>query len=412
MNRIHPIRRRPIGAAVLIVLAIAGCSGNAVTSPSARPAVLTVAPTPTSTAEVDDTPEPTVAPAADLRPGLKVAWTAGGREFAPHVQTTGMSRLSSGEYLVFGSALTINGVTTMAASSTDGRTWKPAGSGLDPVPGLTLVAAALRPAVGTVAVGTVLTNDAATGSVPARAGVVYLRRPGEGWTRAADQASLKGAEIRGVIATADRFVAFGLRADGPAIWSSTDGLRWAAVLTQTGTAADPISVDGVVAGYAGLLAYGARGSHATGLWRSIDGAMWTEIGPSGLDGILVTGIVSTTNGFVGVAGYPEPGPTVFRSPDGSHWAPTSAQGPSLNGIVQVENGFVAWNNTVGSTNELVMGAHGVWTSLDAVTWIHVNQYEEFYSGGMLVEDRTLISIGSANDANPIWIGAISLTPAG
>jgi hypothetical protein len=94
------------------------------------------------------------------------------------------------------------------------------------------------------------------------------------------------------------------------------------------------------------------------------GGTWTEVHPTGLDGIALNGIVATADGYLGVAAVRVSGPTIFRSPDGVHWTPAAPRGPSLGGIIAVDYGFVAWNSVAFDTSAFVTASYGVWTSPD------------------------------------------------
>ena len=382
-----------------------------------------------TTAQISQ-PSPTLplpSPAATLRvpAGPGIAWTATGQEFDEHTQATGLARLDDGPYILLGANLRIGAGSSMAATSPDGLTWTLLGPGLEPVDGLTLTAAATRPGVGTVVVGTLYTpGRAAPNGDPtvSATGVVYRQRPGSPWERVAVQPSLQLAELSGVIATPDRFIAFGARASGPAgctsnvcppgasIWTSSDGVTWVAALLDAQPDPKPVTIDGIVADARGLLAYSQSSTpRANALWASPDGRRWTAIRSLGLNGVTLGSIIATTSGYLGVAGFPE-GPTVFRSPDGVQWTPIAATGPSLERVIAVDGGFVAWNNTLGDVSGFVTAGYGVWTSPDGAVWTKVDRYGEFYSGQMIASGRTLVSFGSASDPNPVWIGIVTIAP--
>jgi len=150
---------------------------------------------------------------------------------------------------------------------------------------------------------------------------------------------------------------------GAGIWTSPDGQTWTAALREPSTPTTYEMLGGVVTGPAGLLAHAQHGAslETTILWTSPDGGTWTEVHPTGLDGIALNGIVATADGYLGVAAVRVPGPTIFRSPDGVHWTPAAPRGPSLGGIIAVDDGFVAWNNVAFDTSAFVTASYGVRT---------------------------------------------------
>jgi hypothetical protein len=267
------------------------------------------------------------------------------------------------------------------------------------------------------------------------AGVVYLKRSEAAWARVPDQPSLAGANLRGVIATGRGFVAFGGYSGGSAatacsaacpsgvgIWTSGDGETWTAVLRIAAKSSSGVTLAGVVSGPSGLVAYARTGigPESTLIWTSPDGRTWLEAHPTGLTGIGIHGMVATggtalfgaggTAGYLAVGTLGAAGPTVFRSADGVRWSAV-ASSPSLEGVIAVEGGFVGWNNVAFTTSDFVRASYGVWTSLDGTTWKHADAYENFYSGGMVASGDKVLSIGSNNDPNPVWIGTMTVVPS-
>jgi hypothetical protein len=419
-------QRHSLLTAFLAAALVSACATGA--SPSTvptLPASMSPAP-PTQMPTFGPSPEPS----AGAAPGISVSWVPPSPGFEPHVLANGLARLANGEYLVLGQAFSIDGKTSTAASSADGLSWA-AEPGLSPEPGVTLWGAAsidvLGPIPGpTVVVGSRVLDGAVTG-------IVHLMRSPGGWTKVADQPSLAGSALRGVIATNDRFVAYGGYAGGATaagcasadcvfgvgIWTSSDGATWTAALRIPATSSSDETLAGVVSGPRGLVAYARKGvgPESTLIWTSPDGRVWTAAHPAGLDGVGIHGMIGTggttffgsggTAGYLGVGTLGAPGPTIFRSPDGIHWTAV-ASGPSLEGVIKTDDGFVGWNNSRFDSSAFVRASFGVWTSLDGTNWQHANAYAEFYSGGMVADGLTVLSIGSPNDPNPVWIGTLTV----
>jgi hypothetical protein len=408
---------------------VVGCATGA--SPSSTPLASTSPAPPPATAEATFAPSP--APSTSASPGLGITWAPLSAGFDPHIPTSGLARLASGAYLVFGQALSIGGETSMAASSHDGSTWS-LEAGLAPVADVTLFAAASLDVLGPVA-GPAVAVGSRTDLAGTVTGVVYVKPSEAGWKKVQDQPSLAGANLHGVIATPRGFVAFGGYSGGTAatgcagacpsgvgIWTSGDGETWTAVLRIAAKSASDLTLAGVVSGPGGLVAYGRTGlgPQSTSIWTSPDGRTWTAAHPTGLDGIGIRGIVAIGGtaflGAGGTAGYLAVGtveaaaPTVFHSADGTHWSAV-ATSPSLDGIIAVDGGFVGWDNLAFTTSDFVRASYGVWTSLDGTTWKHADAYENFYSGGMVASGGKVLSIGSNNDPNPLWIGTMTVVPS-
>jgi hypothetical protein len=328
--------------------------------------------------------------------------------------------------IALGASLSIDGRVSMVATSDDALTW--IGDQLEPLPFTTLLGAAALAGRGVVAVGTHVEyrTDEQLGLLGRPNGVSY-RLPSEpvAWEPAPVQDSLVGADLRGVIATIDRFIAFGGYAatetglgcgwgcvPGVGIWTSEDGLIWTPALRYPSPDAEPGVVDmrGLVVGRSGLLAHASRYAVASApqtlLWASTDGSVWTAIEPIGLDDVALSAIVATPAGYLGVARAE--GPTVFTSPDAHTWSPVSEKAPSLDGIVTVRGGFVGWDNI------LVSPTSGVWTSVDGVHWTAVETYtagDGFYAGAMVSRGDTIIASSSNVDPVPLRVGRLTVTPA-
>lgn len=175
-------------------------------------------------------------------------------------------------------------------------------------------------------------------------------------------------------------------------------------------------------------------------WTGID---WHKVAPD--DPLAqVRSVLRWGGGFVAL-GAPIPVGEASRTPvwvstDGATWRPLDAAvfGPATIVRQHLDQGSpvrARWHRTerdlrdpgrihrsrgwrrAGSHDLPISGRRSMDTNgaerpSDGVTWLHTDAYEEFYSGAMLADGRTLISIGSNNDPNPVWIGTITVIPPG
>lgn len=97
---------------------------------------------------------------------------------------------------------------------------------------------------------------------------------GQTWKPAADQPSLAGGDMLGVVAGSSGFVAVGSGANGAAVWTSPDGLTWSQV--ADGPDLQGAVMDAVATTATGLVAVGYT-SDAAAIWSSTDGTPWSRV---------------------------------------------------------------------------------------------------------------------------------------
>lgn len=176
-------------------------------------------------------------------------------------------------------------LTPLVVTSQDGLAWQKAAFPAGPPP----VAAATGPS-GYVVVG-----------------------PRGSW-RSTDLRTWKRAGLDGVpsdvTATAATYVAVGARAKAPAVWTSSDGMKWTAAKLPSGFTA-PLTE---VAAHGNTLV--ALSATATALVSTDAGATWTQrnLGP----GLAATAVAPTPQGFMVTADSGD-NAAVLASPDGTTW---------------------------------------------------------------------------------------------
>jgi len=256
----------------------------------------------------------------------------------------------------------------------DGTEWSPARLGGDTAR-VELYAVASGPD-GYAAVG----RDGGSGDGTMLDGAAFVSTDGRTWTRAPDQASLKG---RTMVDVAGRrgggWIAVGAKA-GPThfygfeAWSSSDGTTWTLIASMP----DVGSARGVAAFAGGLIAWGSDcldvcgPSERAAVWTSNDGRTWTRAPkqPS-LAGGWVDAIVATTTGALAIGTtYDAEGngvATAWMSKDGLSWSKTALPDGS---------GYRGFHLTAAGDGLVAVGGHddgndttsGTWTSSNGTRW--------------------------------------------
>jgi hypothetical protein len=188
--------------------------------------------------------------------------------------------------------------------------------------------------------------------------------------------------------------AIGSAGGKPALWSSTNGLRWSLSSefgNLTSGAVDPV-VDTVLATSTSVYAAGSVASGAqtdAALWASGDGINWRRV--SEAQGVFggpgwreITGLASLGTGLVAVGGVrtgPNWSPASWISPDGVSWSqpsedfPLDAR-PQGGGGGTIVRGVSSVATLPGTTAELVAvgggsSAQRLWQSENGVTWSEI-----------------------------------------
>jgi hypothetical protein len=189
--------------------------------------------------------------------------------------------------------------------------------------------------------------------------MTWISTDGRAWTRQASPPSMKGAALGDVAGDGTRLVAVGDLGYGkPRIWTSGDGIAWAAVATPTDTFAD--------AGFEGVVAW--RGG-----WISVG-----EIG--GTEPVCCAG---PGRGGTAVA---------WHSADGLTWqrattTPAQSTAGSFDGLHAGSDGVAAIEAPSGDLGGLETI---LWTTSDGTTWTQTpdpnstGQFGEFASDGRLI----------------------------
>jgi hypothetical protein len=288
---------------------------------------------------------------------------------------------------------------------------------------------------GLVAVG----RDGSAGELGAAA--VWTSSDGHSWTRVPHDEGIFGGpggqEMESVVAAGPGLVAVGRTEDAsqvgrPAVWTSTDGRRWALSITGTdvarGSGAEAMHT--VASGAPGLVAAGRahNGSDWDGaVWTSADGLTWNRVphhedtfgGPdyqwmssviAGGPGFVIVGWEGTTDQSVAA---------VWTSADGLTWnrvLPDEAVfgGPGrtwMNAVVAGGPGLVA----VGFSDDGEDGSPtraAAWTSEDGLTWTRVPHDEAAFGGpgdqtmsSVVLGGPGLVAVGSADgmDRAAVWL---------
>jgi hypothetical protein len=204
---------------------------------------------------------------------------------------------------------------------------------------------------GLVAVGSgyVPGGEPGEGQTHARTAAVWTSPDGETWTRVPHDPDVFGSGVHTGTGPGDwsmeavtlggpGLVAVGTAPDGPAAWTSRDGLTWVLV-PRTELPGEGRMFD-VVAGGPGLVAVGADQGWggAASVWTSADGFTWTVVSPPGLPDSdeQLRSVASVGSQLVAV------GSGVWTSVDGETW--TRAEIPNegdIYSVARTEDGLIA-----------------------------------------------------------------------
>ena len=170
----------------------------------------------------------------------------------------------------------------------------------------------------------------------------------------------------------------GLHKDDAAVWTSTDGLRWARAPDDSGDlsgAGDHLMAD-VVAGGPGLVAVGSVGSVDTGVaavWTSRDGLAWTRVAHSdevfgGDRWQFMASVTVSDLGLVAVGGDSSGGDldaAVWTSPDGLAWSRVV----DTDGMLAGSGDQAMASVTAGDRGLVVVGREKPGSDFDGVVWL-------------------------------------------
>lgn len=194
----------------------------------------------------------------------------------------------------------------LALTSPDGQTWRRSAFPAGPPP-----VAATTGRAGYVAVG---------------AGAAWRSADLKAWRRV----PIGGAPAD-VTATAGRYVAVGGRGKAPAVWTSTDGVRWTPAKLPSGPTTGPPTTGPLTTGpLTEVAAHGdvlvAIGAGAAVLVSADGGTTWT---PRALGAdITATAVTATRDGFVAAASTSKRDAVVLASANGVTWSRLEVPGLS------------------------------------------------------------------------------------
>lgn len=240
-------------------------------------------------------------------------------------------------------------------------------------------------------------------TTPAETPTATQAHSAEGWTSAASEAAISGAQFQDVVWTGQRFVAAGGGLTGGGVFvSSADGQRWLSV-PSGGTSGYPMRV---AAGASGVVAVGTIDDRPAS-WFSPDGRRWTyrvAVFPTALeddDEVRVTDVVATTAGWLAV-GRDDPVCDVncgrnplralaWTSSDAETWTRVPDQASlskaAINAAAAFDGGFVAVGEAAGHA--------AFWTSADGLTWTRVPDDPIFGPSPGATADSTVSAVGVA-----------------
>jgi len=182
-----------------------------------------------------------------------------------------------------------------------------------------------------------------------------------------------------------------------ASWTSSDGIAWQEHLT--GPSDDHgYGFAAVAAGGGALVAVGP-----TGIWRSVDGQTWEQVGGATMLGTSMTDVAWGPAGFVAIGSPPGVGPaSVWRSPDGRAWEPSTVTA-ALSGFCPSKvaggaNGYIAIGTDCGSSPRPAIA----W-SADGRSWVRAPRQSSLSGEG---------SGSGVVAGGPGWIAFGSFTPTG
>jgi hypothetical protein len=227
--------------------------------------------------------------------------------------------------------------------------------------------------------------DDACNDIPEAGWTVWRSADGATWTRLAQSPLLKSALLDGVIAGPGLLVAHGSTGDEltAAVWLSSDGESWEETRDLAGM--DPISA--LTNGPNGLVAIGTQYVPSLEVTQALaavsaDGRSFQPAQlPTGLP-FLFESVASTDAGYVAVGHAEDEEQSVMAaamaSADGLTWsaAPETPQfaGVRFEHVSAVPGGFVAIGSIPQDTFGLQMGS--TWYSSDGLTWTEVGALPE------------------------------------
>jgi hypothetical protein len=321
---------------------------------------------------------PTPAPPATSQPSAiqETPPTAGWEPVGPNLGECGVGAAllrASGELLAI---CQDNSLRPHVLTTRDGQTWQvvqPSGIVANDPNHLPLVRSLGEGPNGLVLVGAEALDDISSGDAAA-----WTSSDGVQWQRTPASQTLRDAEMTGVVAVNDGFLAVG--ADGfpggnvqlpglraPAVWHSDDAKAWKRLAFAR--AADRMLFEGIAATPTGWVAWGGGPGPRTGaVWTSSDGADWklaaNQAGPrwgpiariaAAPDGSLVAVGSKWGDAEDAMAG-------IWRSTDGgATWSGVDIEGASDLGAL--------WDVVATTTGLLTTGAQGrVAFSSDGADW--------------------------------------------
>jgi hypothetical protein len=366
------------GAACIALLA-AGCGGSSNPSRGSSPTSSTsVTGSATSPAGASDLPYQWTRQAGS-------ALSLGG---GPTATISGVLAPGQGSQTwgLTGSQETAGGATTATVwSSTNTSTWVPTTLTSRSTQSQAASAAVWR--TSTVVVGTV-------GSGGQERAAAWVSAAGGPYIAVPVPSGSAPSSMRTVTAGSLGLFAIGSVGGRPALWSSTNGLRWS-LSSQFGNsiagAVDPV-VDAVLATSTSVYAAGsvANGTQTdAALWTSGDGINWGRVSqaPAAFGGPgwrIITGLASLGTGLVAVGGVrtgSDWSPASWISPDGVSWSQPSEDFPldarpqaTLGGAIV--RGISSVATLPGSTADLMAvgggsSAQRLWQSDNGVSWSEV-----------------------------------------
>ena len=301
-------------------------------------------------------------------------WRRAGSLEAPEGSVLSAVAATAGGFVAVGGAGTSAAVWT---SSDGGTSWARAKVGAPAAPGTARMDAVVPFAGGLVAAG-----DAEV-APPAGRAVAWTSVDGADWMPALDIASFGRATIAGLASNASIVVAVGslTQADGThtaETWWSGDGRAWRAGAADPSFAGSQLLA--VATGGPGFVAVGtADGGLRASAWTSTDGVHWTA------------------------------------SPDGAGFT-DYGQRIAMTGVARAGTGFVAagWRDSAGN------GSSVVWVSPDGVAWRRVPDVPGFAGSqmaGVTADGTRPVAVGAIgipdNWASAVWLGPpVSPGPSG
>jgi putative zinc finger protein len=217
--------------------------------------------------------------------------------------------------------------------SDDGVSWRP-----DDDPSGTL---------GPMSVGAMAAGDSMilAGGVSAGQIAMWTSTDATSWVRQELGETFRGATMRNMASDGVAFYVNGSLAGAGAIWRTEDGATW----TRLASPPDSSSIEGLVTGPGGILAWGSSGGALNAVWWSADGQDWQRVSTSPLpssDADRIVRIVPTPDAVLAVWDVTaEPGIRVARSIDGRRWDYLDVRGiprgVTLATVAQIGSTFVA-----------------------------------------------------------------------